>query len=87
MALLPARTDTGWWHEHVAERADVFLLRGCLAFGDGEQSAPFPSALAVWGAIAEIIKAPLGVLESARHITAAAPFSNDEIYLDREPHV
>ncbi len=46
--LLPARTDTAWWHDDIAGAADIYLLRGRLAFGDGTQSAPFPSALVVW---------------------------------------
>lgn len=50
VALLPARPDTAYWHEHVAGRAVVYFLRGRLRFGDGGNSAPFPSALAVWGA-------------------------------------
>lgn len=50
LALVPARTDTRWWHADIADRADVWLLRGRLAFGDGSQAAPFPSAIAVWGA-------------------------------------
>ena len=50
VALLPARPDTTYWHEHVAGRAAVYFLKGRLRFGSGEQSAPFPSALAVWGA-------------------------------------
>jgi site-specific DNA-methyltransferase (adenine-specific) len=50
VALIPARTDTRWWHESVAGHADVWLLKGRLAFGDGTQAAPFPSALVVWGA-------------------------------------
>jgi DNA N-6-adenine-methyltransferase (Dam) len=50
VALISARTDTHYWHDHVAEKAHVYFLRGRLRFGDGGQSAPFPSALAVWGA-------------------------------------
>ena len=50
VCLVPARTDTGWWHEDVAGKATVFFLRGRLSFGDGTQPAPFPSALLVWGA-------------------------------------
>jgi phage N-6-adenine-methyltransferase len=49
VALLPARPDTSYWHAHVAGHAAVYFLRGRLRFGDGDQSAPFPSALAVWG--------------------------------------
>lgn len=48
-ALVPARTDTGWWHESIAGCAHVFLLRGRLAFGARGEAAPFPSALIVWG--------------------------------------
>ena len=57
VALLPARPDTAYWHEHVAGRAVVYFLRGRLRFSDGEQAAPFPSALVVYGATPEIIRA------------------------------
>jgi phage N-6-adenine-methyltransferase len=57
VALLPARPDTGYWHEPIAGRAVVYFLRGRLRFGDGEQSAPFPSALAVWRAGPETVAA------------------------------
>ncbi len=50
IALLPARSDTSWWHRDVAGRADVYLLKGRLSFGVGGQAAPFASALSVWGA-------------------------------------
>jgi phage N-6-adenine-methyltransferase len=69
--LLPARTDTGWWHDDIAGRADVYLLRGRLAFGDGEVPAPFPSALAVWGAESEIRTALASALGGAWHVPAS----------------
>lgn len=58
VALIPARTDTHYWHNHVAGKADVYFLRGRLRFGaNGQsQSAPFPSALAIWGADAVIVE-------------------------------
>lgn len=49
VGLVPARTDTRWWHEDIAGNATVFFLRGRLSFGGLEQAAPFPSALAIWG--------------------------------------
>jgi phage N-6-adenine-methyltransferase len=49
VGLVPARTDTRWWHEDIAGHAKVFFLRGRLSFGDSNQAAPFPSALAIWG--------------------------------------
>ena len=57
IALVPARTDTGWWHNDIAGKASIFFLKGRLSFGDGTQPAPFPSALIVWGLSAE--KVPL----------------------------
>lgn len=49
VGLVPARTETGWWHDTIVGHADVVFLRGRLAFGDGRQAAPFPSALVLWG--------------------------------------
>lgn len=49
VCLVPARTDTRWWHEQVMARAaEVRLVRGRLRFGDGHNSAPFPSAVVVY---------------------------------------
>lgn len=48
VGLLPARTDTAWWHEHVAPHAHVVFLRGRVRFGQARTGAPFPSAIAVW---------------------------------------
>lgn len=49
IALVPARTDTRWWHDYVADQADTFLIRGRLRFGGQQKDAPFPSALIGWG--------------------------------------
>ena len=52
VALVPARTDTRWWHDWVSGKADVVFLRGRLRYtnerGDEQSSAPFPSALVVY---------------------------------------
>ena len=71
VALIPARTDTKWWHKDLAGHADVFFLKGRLSFDDTGQSAPFPSALALWGTRASRLKAlqkalPDGWLASAQ---------------------
>jgi phage N-6-adenine-methyltransferase len=55
VALIPARPDTSYWHEHIAGKADVYFIRGRLCFNTS-QSAPFPSALAVWGADAATLE-------------------------------
>ena len=47
--LAHARTDTRWFHDWVYGKADeIRFVRGRLRFGDGRQSAPFPSLVAVF---------------------------------------
>jgi integrase/recombinase XerD len=52
VCLVPARTDTAWWHEEVApyigERVEARFLKGRLKFGGQENSAPFPSVIVVF---------------------------------------
>lgn len=48
VCLLPARTDTAWWHDYVMKADEIRLIRGRLKFGDGKGSAPFPSAVVVF---------------------------------------
>ena len=49
VCLVPARTDTSWWHDYVA-KGQVHFIRGRLKFGDGKGSAPFPSAIVIFSA-------------------------------------
>jgi phage N-6-adenine-methyltransferase len=46
--LLPARTDTKWFHAAVAAGAEVRLIKGRLTFGGAPSAAPFPSALFIF---------------------------------------
>jgi len=48
--LLPARTDTKWFHDYIANnpRAHTVFLKGRLKFGDEKQNAPFPSMIVVF---------------------------------------
>ena len=48
VCLVPARTDTNWWHEY-AMKGDITFIRGRLKFGEHRNSAPFPSAIVVFG--------------------------------------
>lgn len=46
--LLPARTDTKWFHDDILGWAEIRFLRGRLKFGGSKNSAPFPSMLAIY---------------------------------------
>lgn len=49
VCLLPARTDTSWWHDYcINGGAEIRFLRGRLKFGDSINSAPFPSAVVIF---------------------------------------
>lgn len=68
VCLIPARTDTAWWHDEVmAHATEVRFVRGRLQFSGYGVNAPFPCALAVFGqpqshgfaAIDRLIAAPV----------------------------
>jgi site-specific DNA-methyltransferase (adenine-specific) len=51
--LIPARTDTKWFHKYVwgmveAELAEVRFIEGRLRFKGAEHNAPFPSMIVIW---------------------------------------
>ncbi len=45
--LVPARTDTAWFHDY-CKKGEVRFLRGRLKFGGSKNSAPFPSMVVVF---------------------------------------
>jgi phage N-6-adenine-methyltransferase len=49
VCLVPARTDTRWFHDYVNGVADeVRFVKGRLKFGGSKDSAPFPSMVVVY---------------------------------------
>ena len=48
VCLLPARTDTRWFHNFVYHKAEIRFIKGRLKFGDAKNSAPFPSMLCIY---------------------------------------
>lgn len=47
--LLPARTDTRWFHKYIYNRGvEVRFLKGRIKFGNATNSAPFPSMIVVF---------------------------------------
>lgn len=49
--LIPARTDTAYWHDHIQNIASVEFIRGRVKFlrgGEPRGTAPFPSAIVVY---------------------------------------
>ena len=46
--LIPARTDTRYFHEYIYKHADIRFIKGRLKFGNSKNSAPFPSMVVVF---------------------------------------
>jgi len=45
VCLVPARTDTSWWHNYCIQH-EIRFIKGRLRFGD-KGPAPFPSAVVI----------------------------------------
>lgn len=50
VCLLPARTNTKWWFEVVADAAEVRFIHPKLQFEGAKFVAPFPSAIVIFRA-------------------------------------
>lgn len=48
--LIPARTDTKWFHDYIykKENVEIRFVKGRLKFGGSKDSAPFPSMVIVF---------------------------------------
>ena len=47
VCLVPARTDTKWWHEY-AMKGEIRFIKGRLKFGGSKWNAPFPNAVVIF---------------------------------------
>lgn len=48
--LIPARTDTRYFHDYILHRSEIRFIKGRLKFGDSKNSAPFPSMVVIFRA-------------------------------------
>ncbi len=46
--LIPARTDTSYFHDFIYNKAEIRFIRGRLKFGEATNSAPFPSMVVIF---------------------------------------
>lgn len=48
VCLLPARTDTRYWHNYIMKAHEIRFIKGRLKFNDSKNSAPFPSCIVIF---------------------------------------
>lgn len=46
--LLPARTDTRWFHEYIYGKAEIRFIKGRLKFSGCKRDAPFPCMVVIF---------------------------------------
>ena len=49
--LIPARTDTKYFHQYIYGKAEIRFIQGRLKFGNSKNAAPFPSMLVIYNNI------------------------------------
>lgn len=47
VCLLPARTDTKWWHDYCV-KGEIRFIKGRIKFGGSKGNAPFPSVIVIF---------------------------------------
>lgn len=49
VALIPARTDTRWFHDYIYHKAkEIRFIKGRLKFGSAKIAAPFPAMVVIF---------------------------------------
>lgn len=50
VGLLPARTDTRYFHDFIYNKSEIRFIKGRLKFegGNSKNPAPFPSMIVIW---------------------------------------
>ncbi len=46
--LIPARTDTRYWHDYIMKATEIRFIKGRLKFEGAKYNAPFPSCIVVF---------------------------------------
>ena len=73
--LVPARTDTQWFHRWIYHKAELRFIEGRLRFGDGKQNAPFPSMVVVFDMKQKVRQAILRILANKRADGEVLPYA------------
>lgn len=47
--LIPARTDTEWFHDYIYGKTEIRFIKGRMRFSGATINAPFPSMIVIFG--------------------------------------
>lgn len=46
--LIPARTDTRWWHDYILGATEIRFVKGRIKYEGAKHNAPFPSCIVIF---------------------------------------
>lgn len=46
--LIPARTDTKWFHKYIYHRTEIRFIKGRLKYSGAKYNAPFPTMIVIF---------------------------------------
>ena len=73
--LVPARTDTQWFHRWIYHKAELRFIEGRLRFGNSKVNAPFPSMIVVYDMKQKVRQAILRILADKRADGEVLPYA------------
>ena len=73
VCLVPARTDTRWWHEYVMRASEIRFVRGRVRFVGATNDAPFSPVVVVFEFGRGVPKISSYTLPGGQVIFATAP--------------
>tara|TARA_R110002110_G_scaffold372172_1_gene582220 strand:+ start:53 stop:697 length:645 start_codon:yes stop_codon:yes gene_type:complete len=88
--LIPARTDTEWFHEFCLPHGEIEFIKGRIKFGDAKAAAPFPSMYVVFKPVQlQRLALPVQLFchECSRYIIRDSRDHDEAILVDDGQHV
>jgi phage N-6-adenine-methyltransferase len=87
VCLLPARTDTAWFHDYCL-KGEIRWIRGRLKFGGSKNSAPFPSMVVIFRSPEGGVDSVKNTCYGCKHLTSTADGAGGSTYkCDRLPRL
>ena len=85
--LIPARTDTVWFHEFCLPYGEIEFIKGRIKFGEATAAAPFPSMYVVFKPRHLSLPVQLFCHQCSRYIARDSKDHDEAIIVDDSQHV
>jgi phage N-6-adenine-methyltransferase len=80
--LLPASTDTKWWHQYCVDGEQRFI-KGRLKFNDGQGRAPFGSVIVIFSTWRMLVKRFIAYLGGKATLSALYDMASNMVHINK----